>query len=120
MNRPRAKGTAAETAVVRWFQAQGERQVERHALHGNRDVGDINGLPSMVVSVKAPGQGRPVNFSAALADLEVMKRNATRYDGEELPCGLLVSRRVGYRDVGDWYAVQRLGDWWALYRELLT
>ena len=120
-NAPRKKGTAAESKVVSWWQAQGERQVERHALHGNYDVGDINGIPSLVQSVKYAGPGKPIDLSGWLNELETMKRNARRKDPEwSGPAGLLIVSRPRYGDVGDWYAVQRVADWWDLYRELLT
>lgn len=125
-NPSRNKGTAAETAVVRWFHEQGETQVDRHPLRGSKDVGDIRGVPSCVVSVKMRGRDKPMDFSGWLRDLDKMKRNqweldrAAPYGATEPPTGLLVVRRVGYPDVGDWYAVQRVADWWSTFRELLT
>lgn len=119
-NRSRDKGTMGETAVVNWFHDQGERQVERHSLKGAADVGDINGLPSMVVSVKRPGKGKPIDLSGWLNRLEQMRHNANRYEDQELPCGLLIVRRVGYPDVGRWYAVMELAQWWSMYSEVLV
>lgn len=127
-NPSRNKGTAAETAVVRWFHEQGETQVDRHPLRGSKDVGDIRGVPSCVVSVKMRGRDKPMDFSGWLRDLEVMKRNQLDADrrGHPYPdvlgppAGLLVVRRTGYPNVGDWYAVQRVADWWSTFRELLT
>lgn len=44
-NRSKAKGTAYETQLVRWLRARlGDERIERRALHGNRDMGDIYGL----------------------------------------------------------------------------
>ena len=43
--KPKAKGTAWETAVVRYMRAQlGDERIERRALHGSKDMGDIHGL----------------------------------------------------------------------------
>ena len=43
--KPKALGTAWETAVVRYTQAQlGDERIERRALHGARDMGDVHGL----------------------------------------------------------------------------
>lgn len=121
VNAPRRKGTRAETAFVAWMHAQGETQVERHALHGSRDLGDITGIPSHVVSVKFVGSGKPMTLSGWVNDLEVMKANVNRRTPElELPSGIIVVRRPGYPDVGDWYAVQRVADWWDLFKEVLT
>lgn len=40
-NRPKQIGTAAETAVTRFFQGDGWPEAERIALHGAHDKGDI-------------------------------------------------------------------------------
>ena len=43
--KPKALGTEWETAVVRYTKAQlGDERIERRALHGARDMGDIHGL----------------------------------------------------------------------------
>jgi Holliday junction resolvase-like predicted endonuclease len=52
VSRNRAKGTAAETAVVAYLRDQGATQVERRALAGALDRGDIAGLPGVCVEVK--------------------------------------------------------------------
>lgn len=45
MNRSKTKGTAFESQVTKWLQARlGDDRIERRALHGNRDMGDIYGL----------------------------------------------------------------------------
>jgi hypothetical protein len=127
-NEPRRKGTAAETAVVQWFHDIGEPQVERHALHGNKDLGDLTGVPGCVVSIKFVGKGKPMDLSGWLRELAVMQDNVEKrtramsggLSSEELPVGLLVVRRAGYRSPADWYAIQPLGEWWETFKELLT
>ena len=43
--KPKALGTEWETAVVRYTKSQlGDERIERRALHGARDMGDIHGL----------------------------------------------------------------------------
>lgn len=43
--KPKALGTEWETAVVNYTKAQlGDERIERRALHGARDMGDIHGL----------------------------------------------------------------------------
>lgn len=45
MSRQKAKGTAFETACVRYLRERlGDDRIERRALHGGRDMGDIFGL----------------------------------------------------------------------------
>lgn len=44
-NRPKKIGTAFESQCVRWLGARlGDDRIERRALHGSRDMGDIHGL----------------------------------------------------------------------------
>lgn len=43
-NRPKAKGTAFETAVLRYVSAETGQEPYRTALHGNADQGDLHGL----------------------------------------------------------------------------
>ena len=51
MSRSKAKGTAAETAVVRFLRAVGFTQAERRTLGGTQDRGDIAGVPGVVIEV---------------------------------------------------------------------
>ncbi len=42
MSKSKQKGTAAETAVVKYLKANGFPKAERRALQGNLDKGDIS------------------------------------------------------------------------------
>ncbi|MDD6566960.1 MAG: hypothetical protein PUF11_09300 [Parafannyhessea umbonata] len=45
MNRSKNRGTRFETMVVRWLcERLGDDRIERRALHGSKDMGDIYGL----------------------------------------------------------------------------
>lgn len=52
MTKSKAKGTSAETAVVRYLQAWWPA-AERRALSGNKDKGDVAGIPGVCIEVKA-------------------------------------------------------------------
>lgn len=52
VNRPRAIGTYAETAVVRAARANGFPWADRFALHGSADVGDVALCPGVIIEVK--------------------------------------------------------------------
>lgn len=44
-NRPKQRGTAFETRVCRFLRAwSGDERIERRALHGTQDMGDLFGL----------------------------------------------------------------------------
>lgn len=51
MSRSKQKGTAWETAVVRYL-AEYSPTVERRALHGGRDLGDVTGIAGVVIECK--------------------------------------------------------------------
>jgi hypothetical protein len=52
MNRSKAKGTSAESAVVQYLRDMGFTQAERRTLNGHYDRGDIAGIPGTVIEVK--------------------------------------------------------------------
>ncbi len=52
-NPPKEKGTAFETAVVKYLRANGFGQAERRALRGRDDVGDILVCPGIIAECKA-------------------------------------------------------------------
>lgn len=115
-NVPRRKGTSAESQVVAWLQAHGQPYVERHSLHGSRDLGDVQGVAGLAISVKFVGKGKPLALSGWLNDLQGMRVNENTRRAHLPPAnGILVVRRPGYPDVGDWYAIERFDDWWSRY-----
>lgn len=52
MSRSKTKGTSWETAIVRFLADQGFPHVERRALTGSQDRGDIAGIPGVVIEAK--------------------------------------------------------------------
>lgn len=52
MSKQRAKGTAWESAIVRYLAAEGFPHVERRALNGTQDRGDLAGIPGWVIEAK--------------------------------------------------------------------
>lgn len=52
MSRSKAKGTAWETTVCDYLRALGWVHVERRALHGTSDRGDVAGIPGVVIEAK--------------------------------------------------------------------
>jgi hypothetical protein len=71
VNKPKAKGTAAETRVVNYLLAAGLR-ANRVVMKGNRDEGDVHilddrGYTSVVLEIKAGRQTQ--NYSRATRGL---------------------------------------------------
>jgi hypothetical protein len=52
MSRSKGKGTAWETAICRFLAEEGFPHVERRALNGTADRGDIAGIPGLVLEAK--------------------------------------------------------------------
>lgn len=52
MSKQRQKGTRGENEIVDFLRRAGFPNVERKALHGTRDEGDLTGIPSWAISVK--------------------------------------------------------------------
>lgn len=52
MSASKAKGTKFETAVVDFLRGHGHRYVERRALRGARDCGDLVGFPGWTLELK--------------------------------------------------------------------
>lgn len=96
MSAARRKGTAAETAVVRYLQARGWTHTERRALNGNQDRGDVAGIPGVVLEVKACKQ---ITLAAWVDELE------TEITNDQADTGAVIVKRRGTTDPGRWYAV---------------
>lgn len=100
MSRARAKGTAAETAVVNYLRANGFPHAERRALAGSADRGDIAGIAGWAIEVKS---GARLDIPGWLRETAKEADNVTGY-------GLLVvkPKGIGAANVGDWWAIQPL------------
>ena len=116
-NRNKAKGTAFETLVLKYFRGRGFNKAYRPATKGGYDTGDINGIvgPQRQAIVQCKNQ-RSFDLSGWL--------NATTTQAQQEEVGpnavpLLVVKRpgVGEKNLGDTYAVMRLEDAVSLLRE---
>ena len=99
MSNPRkAQGTAFETRVARWLRDTWPA-VERRALDGAGDRGDIAGVPNTVIECKS---GKNLRLSEWVIETE----DEAITDGAEW--WAMVHRRRGYVDTGDQYATMTL------------
>jgi len=110
MSKAKAKGTAAESAVVKYLSGQGFPGAERRALAGSSDLGDITGIPGLVMEVK---NHRTYKFPAWVEETEVERVNASA------DYGILIVKPngIGTTRVGDWWAVMPLSEIIKLVRE---
>jgi len=103
VNPSKAKGTLAETAVVRFARDRGFPGADRLPLRGTLDGGDVGLCPGVIVEVKAGKAAQQMSLGqlgAWMDDTERERVNA----GAEL--GLLVTQRrgIGPGRVGSWCA----------------
>lgn len=111
MSASKAKGTSAETAVVKYLLENGFPDVERRALQGAKDKGDIAGIPRTVVEVKAAKRLELSEWLKELAE-EIQNANAEN--------GVLVVKRPRRGDAADWYAVMPFSEWVRLIQIVLS
>jgi Holliday junction resolvase len=93
----KARGTTAEREVVRYLQ-QWWPAAERRALSGNKDKGDVAGIPGVVIEVKA----------AARLELAAWRRETwTEMTNAGASACMLVVKRPR-KPVGQWDAYMRV------------
>ena len=97
MNASKNRGTYAESRVVEYLRTRGWPYVERRALSGQRDRGDIAGIVNVVLEVKSAKQ---LNLSGWLAEVRAEAAN----DGER-SLGFAWIKRRGTSDPGEWYVL---------------
>jgi hypothetical protein len=108
MSKSKQKGTAAETAVVNWLKEKGRKHVERRSLNGTFDRGDIAGIPNVVLEVKNCAR---MELAKWLKELEVEIQN------DKAETGVVVHKKKGTTNVGEWYATLPVELWHALLKQ---
>ena len=110
MSKSKQKGTLAETAVADYLR-QTFPAVERRALAGINDKGDISNVPFTAVEVK---NQRSYKIHEWMKETEIERINA----GEELALLVIKPNGVGVANVDKWWAVVSLDTITALIEEL--
>ena len=111
MSKSKQKGTAAETAVVKYLKENGFTQVERRALQGSQDKGDISGIPNVVIEVK---DHKTMTLGQWMEELKVEIKN------DNAKSGVVIHKRRGKGDVGEWYASMPVHNWVELLKEVIN
>ena len=102
MSRNRAKGTAAESIVVRFLANHGWPFAERRALSGSKDKGDVTGVPGLVVEVKS---------AVRICLPEWLRETTAERNNANADYGICVIKPKGYGEtrIDEWPAVMTLG-----------
>jgi hypothetical protein len=93
----RIAGKTAERLVVAWARSNGAPHAERRVAGARHDRGDIAGTPGLVIEVKAPGPGTPIQLGPWLDETFVER------DNDNASVGLLVVKRRNRGSPADWY-----------------
>lgn len=107
-HRNKNKGDRFERAVVEAMRPNGFPHADRTRAGYERDRGDIEGTPGLVVQAKNHADKR---WGPWLEDLDAQIANA-RADH-----GVLVVKRAGIADAGQALAVMRFANWLRLARD---
>ena len=102
MSKAKQKGTAAETAVVKYLKEKGYKNCERRSLSGIHDRGDIAGINSVVIEVKNHAR---MELSQWISEL------LTEIKNDKAETGVVIHKKRGTTDVGEWYATMPVHIW---------
>lgn len=110
MSKAKAKGTAAETALVKYLRNHGFPGAERRALTGEFDQGDVTGTPCLAWEVK---NHRSYKFPEWIKEAKIEAKNA------KADLGILVVKPngVGLTSANKFWAVLTVDDMVHLLRE---
>ena len=111
MSKSKQKGTSAESAFVKSPTVlEGFPNVERRALAGVNDMGDVSGMVGLAIEIK---NHKTYKFPEWLKETEVERVNA------KADYGVLVVKPngVGLNSVEDWWAVMPVGAMLNLLRD---
>ncbi len=87
--------------MLRWLVGVTGLPLHRNVLHGALDVGDIGGLPDVMIEVKA---GKPA-LASWLRELDRQTKNLGATSG------FVVWRTPGTTDPAEWIVISRAGQW---------
>lgn len=115
VNRPKDKGTWAETQVALYLRDHGWPYAERRALAGVTDKGDITGTPALAWEVKYANAG--IRMGAWITETYIERQNA----GADHAVLVIKPKGRGGSKIGDWLAVMLTWDFEALsFKALAT
>ena len=102
MSKAKQKGTAAETAVVKYLKEKGYVNCERRSLNGVNDRGDIAGIESVVIEVKNHAR---MELAQWVSELLIEIAN------DKADTGVVIHKKRGTTNVGQWYATMPVDIW---------
>ena len=102
------KGSQAERDVVAYLKANRYPYADRRVAGATLDKGDISGVLGVTIEIKNHAR---LDLAGWLAELEVEMKNDNAWTG------VVIHKRKGKGDVGEWYATLPVKVWLALLRK---
>ena len=108
MNPSKAKGDAAERAVVQYLRENGYPFAGRMRSGWADDRGDVENIPGAVVEIK---NHKTISLAEYMVELEREMKNA------KAETGVVIVKKRRASSVSDWYAVAPVHVWIQLLKE---
>ncbi len=106
MNKPKAIGTAGESAALKVFQKHFP-EAERRTLKGSLDCGDLSGIPGLCVEVKAGHAAETA--SDHQIELWLDETYTEKANAKATAAVLVVKRKgIGPANAHRWWAIERI------------
>ena len=102
------KGSQAERDVVAYLKANGYPYADRRVAGATLDKGDISGVLGVTIEIKNHAR---LDLAGWLAELEVEMKNDNAWTG------VVIHKRKGKGDVGQWYATMPARIWLELLKK---
>jgi len=106
----KAKGSKAESDVVKWLKVNGFPYADRRIAGAQLDKGDISGVNGVTIEVKNHAR---MDLSAWVKELEVEIKNDSAWTGT------ILHKRKGRSDVNEWYCTMPAKVWVELIRRII-
>jgi len=100
-NPAKAKGSGAERAVVAWLK-QWFPYADRRLAGATLDKGDVSGIPGVTIEIK---NHATMKLSEWVKELETEMKNDGAWTG------VVIHKKKGTTDVGQWYATMPASVW---------
>lgn len=104
-NPAKRKGSKAERDVVAWLKVNGYPYADRRVAGATLDKGDISGVLGVTIEIK---DHKKTDLAGWVGELEVEMKNDKAWTG------VVIHKRRGKGDVGEWYATMPAKVWIAL------
>ena len=103
------KGSGAERDVVAWLKTNGYPYADRRLAGATLDKGDVSGIPGVTIEIKNHAK---MDLAGRVGELETEMKNDNAWTG------VVIHKRKGKGDVGQWYATMPASVWLALLKKV--